>query len=130
MNTRANLALLLALSLFATGCAMVMLTGYNYYVEARNSGKEPVTKCVVTSAKGFWHQPGTLGAGFDASIAGPFKQPYADVWAVAWTTAKGDRIEKSLDLRKSFPKPFQGRLVFIIDGNNTLTWATTDFSTR
>ena len=130
MNARATLALLIAISVLATGCATDILTGFNYYVEARNSGKEPIPSCTVTSAKGFWHEPGYLGAGFGGSIAGPFKQTYADVWTVAWTTAKGERIEKPLDLRKSFPKPFQGRLVFTIDRSNNLTWAATDFSAR
>lgn len=49
---------------------------------------------------------------------------------MSWKTAKGDKFEKTLDLTKAFPKPFQGQLVFLIDGNNDLSYKTQGFSER
>ena len=113
-----------------SGCATELLTGDNYYVEAKNTGKEPIPECTVKSKSGFWHEPGYLGPSFGKSIAGPFKFPYADRWTVSWQTAKGEKFEKTLDLTKAFSKPFQGRLVFLIDGNNNLSHQTQGFSER
>ena len=112
------------------GCVTGSLTGYSYDVAVKNIGKDPIPGSVVTSAQGFWHEPGYLGPEFGKTISGPFKQPYADKWTVTWKTAKGEKFEKTLDLTKAFSKPFQGRLVFVIDGDNNLSHMTQGFSER
>ncbi len=55
-------------------------------------------------------------------------RPYADKWAVAWETAKGEKFEKTLDLTDKFPKRFEGRLVFTSDAENNLRFVTESFS--
>ncbi len=124
------LMLVAVVAVVLSGCATDLLTGYDYDVTVKNIGKEPIPSSTVTSSRGFWHEPGYLGPSFWKSIAGPFKYPYADTWTVTWQTAKGEKFEKTLDLTKAFSKPFQGRLVFLIDGNNNLSHMTQGFSER
>lgn len=125
-----SLLLIAGLAFALSGCASGLLTGYSYDVTVKNTGKEPIPSSTVTSSRGVWHEPGYLGVGFDKTISGPFKQSYADKWTVSWKTAKGEKFEKTLDLTKTFPKPFQGRLVFLIDDNNNLSHMTQGFSER
>ncbi len=127
---KTTLILLTTIAALVSGCAAALVFRYNYYVVVENTGREPVPDCEVTSATGFWHQPGYLGPGFDKSIAGPFKQPYADKWTVSWETAKGQKFKKTLDLTKAFSKPFEGHLVFTIDATNGLSFHTTKMAGR
>ncbi len=128
MTRRTNLWLLTMVVIVAAGCAT--LTGYNFDVEVKNGSAEPMTKVTVRSAKGFWDQPGYLSPGARKSIAGPFRQPYEDLWTVSWKTAKGEQLEKTLDLTKAFPKPFHGRLIFSIDAKNSVSHSTADIFSK
>lgn len=128
MTTRAILSLLAMVMILATGCATVL--GYNFDVAVKNASVEPVTNVTVTSAKGFWDQPGYLSPGARKSIAGPFRQHYADLWTVRWTTDKGQQFERILNLTQSFSRPFQGQLLFTIDADNNVSHSSVDFSYR
>ena len=130
MKTPTLLLLIITIVTALIGCATELFGSYNYYVETANIGREPISECTVTSASGFRDDPGYVGAGFGKPIAGPFKYPYADRWTVSWRTAKGEKFQKTLDLMTAFPKPFQGSLIFQIDGNNNLTHTTKGFSER
>jgi hypothetical protein len=116
-----------ALGIVLVGCAAVINSRYNYDVMVKNTGTQPIPSSTVTSASGFWHQPGYLVPGSDKSIAGPFKYPYGDKWTVSWQTDKGEKFEKTLDLTKAFLKRFEGRLVFTINATNGLGYYTTNF---
>jgi len=120
MKSLVELTLWSLMALLATGCATGLLGGHNYDVTVTNVGSRPILGSEVKSAKGFWHAPGYLSPGARKSIAGPFKQPCADIWTVTWMTAKGEKLEKTLNLTKAFEKPFQGQMVFSIDGDNNL----------
>lgn len=113
--------------MFAVGCAGVLPSGFNYDVNVQNTGSQPVPSSTVTSASGFWHEPGYLSPGARKSISGPFKYPYADKWTVNWETAKGEKFKKTLDLTKEFPRSFEGRVFFVIDATNGLSFYATNF---
>jgi hypothetical protein len=119
--------LLAGLAALVAGCAGVFAASYNYNLEVKNTGKEEIWCSLVASAKGMAHEHGRLIPGARATIAGPFKLPYADKWTVAWKTAKGEKFEKTLDLTDKFPKRFEGYLVFTIDATNGLSFVTESF---
>jgi hypothetical protein len=122
------LLLLVGLTALVTGCASMFAASYNYNLAVKNTGKEDVWCSLVASAKGIAHEPGIVIPGKSKTFAGPFKLPYADKWTVGWKTAKGEKFEKTLDLTDKFPKKFEGRLVFVIDATNGLSFATESFS--
>ncbi len=116
------LTLALALSLLLTGCATTTLfTGHEFDVALRYTGQGPLSDCKVTSAKGVSFEAGYMLAGLDKSLAGPFRHPAADVWTVRWKPAGGEEIAQKLDLTQVLPKPFAGRLTFIIDAHHHLS---------
>ncbi len=129
---RVNVILLFLVGLTAlvTGCAGGFAASYNYNLTVKNTGKEEIWCSLVASTKGIAHEPGRLIAGARATIAGPFKLPYADKWTVGWKTAKGEKFEKTLDLTDKFPKKLRGELVFTIDASNNLSFVTETFSDK
>lgn len=117
-------------TMIAVGCAGVLPSGFNYDVNVQNKGTQAIPNSTVTSVSGFSHEPGYLSPGARKSISGPFKYPYADKWTVAWETAKGEKLKKTLDLTKEFPRSFEGRIFFVIDATNGLSFYATNFPGR
>jgi hypothetical protein len=74
--------------------------------------------------QGFKQKVGTLVPKASDTTMGPFKFSYADKWTVTWQTPNGEKVTKTLDLTKAFPKSFQGELVFTIDKDNNLAYFT------
>ncbi len=130
MNMKTTYFLFAAVAIAAVGCAGVLPSGFHYDVDVKNTGTQPIPDCIVTSASGFWDAPGYLSPGARKSISGPFKYPYADKWTVAWETAKGGKLKKTLDLTKEFPRSFEGRIFFAIDATNGLSFYATNFPGR
>ena len=120
------LSLSVVFLILLVGCSSLM-GGYHYNLEVRNIGAEQISDCLIISAKGFWDEPGVLIPKAGSSIIGPFKFPYADKWTATWKTITGEKITKTLDLSKDFPKSFKGRLVFTIDKDNNLAYFTEKF---
>lgn len=121
------LLLLAGLTVLVAGCVNVFAASYNYNLAVRNTGKDEVWCSLVASSKGIAHEPGRLVAKASASFAGPFKYPYADKWTVEWKTVKGEVFKKDIDLTDKIQKRFAGRLVFIIDAENNLSFITEPF---
>lgn len=117
---KAQLCLYCVLLVLVTSCATVLASRYDYNLEVRNIGTERISECEVTSEKGFKQRLGLLVPKAGDTTLGPFKYPYADRWTITWKTAKGEKLTKTLDLTKAFPKPFKGRLVLTIDSDNNL----------
>ena len=109
--------------MIASGCA-----SYNYDVGAKNTGKQELWCSLVSSSKGIAHEPGLLIPGATKGFAGPFKYPYADKWTVTWKTTTGRETTRMLDLTDTFPKGFEGTLIFTIDAENHLGYVTEKFS--
>ncbi len=112
------------------GCASLLADSYNYNLSVRNTGTNSLWCSLVASSGGMAHEPGVLVPGKGKTFAGPFKVSYADNWTVAWKTAKGETYEKTLNLTDKFAKPFEGRLIFIIDASNNLSYLTEQFARK
>jgi len=119
--------LLVGLMAFVTGCVSVLDASFNYNLVVKNTGKEVIWCSLVASSRGIAHEPGRLVAKASASFAGPFKYPYADKWKVEWKTLKQEKFSKDIDLTDKIQKRFAGRLVFIIDAENNLSFLTEPF---
>ena len=130
MNMKNTCFAVVVVITIAIGCAGVLPSGFNYDVNVQNTGKQPIPGSKVISATGFMHEPGYLSPGARKSISGPFKFPYADKWTVAWETSTGEKFKKTLDLTKEFPRSFEGRIFFVIDATNGLSFYATNFPGR
>lgn len=93
----------------------------------RNAGNEEIWCSLVASSGGIAHEPGVLVPGKSKTVAGPFKQPCADKWTVEWKTAKDEKFTRDIDLTDKIPKRFAGRLVLVVDADNSLRFLAEPF---
>jgi hypothetical protein len=127
MKLRYLTGLVLAIALM--GCINTM-SGHDYDIAVKNTGNKDVHEVEVLSSKGFWHLYGVLIPNAAKTYSGPIKYPYRDKFTVKWVASDQQKFSKTLDLTEKFPKKFKGRLVFEIDKDNNLTYATEGYDRK
>ena len=121
-------SLLVIWGCLVVGC-MTVNGGYSYSMIVVNTGTEIMHAIHIQSMNTEWgdYGPHSILIPFAQSVhRGPIPAPPNGRFVYSWRDAKGGEHREEIDMKGKVGRLFQGEIVFIVDGNNTLTVKTYD----
>ena len=103
------------------GCAMFKIY-YDYNVSVKNIGDIKLRDIEITSDHGFWYRTGYLSKDAAKTLGGLKRAQPNGIYTIIVEQMNKEKFKYVVDLHGEIGRGFRGKIIFLVDGSNKVTY--------